>query len=149
MRYSAILGLLLPQQVYATCTSGLITINPSGVSFGNYSAAGDSTSMGNVAMSCSLGGSLPSFTIALNGGVQNSFQPRKMSPVLGTQKFNYNLYTTSSYTTVWGDGTNTTVTQTYTGGGSSKTFNIYGDVPQSQYVAGGVYSDTVTVTITY
>ena len=60
----------------------------------------------------------------------------------------YELYQDSGRTTVWGDTVGTdTVSQTSTGGDESHT--VYGQIPGSQFVPAGSYSDTINVTITY
>ncbi len=135
---------------YAACTAGLVTTSSGGISFGNYSAnsASDKTMNGTVTTNCTIGGTLPSFTVALSAGGSATFSPRKMN-FLVVNTLNYNIYTTNSYTTVWGDGTNSTVTQPYGGGGSSADFTAYGKIPTGQYVLPGIYGDSITITVTY
>ena len=65
---------------------------------------------------------------------------------------NYNIYTTNGYTTVWGDGNNGTVSQTYNGvllQLGSVSFTAYGKLPGGQFPAPGMYTDTIMVTVTY
>lgn len=66
----------------------------------------------------------------------------------GANYLDYELYSDSGRTVVWGDtiGTNT-VNQTSAGG--AETHTVYGQVPGSQFVPAGSYSDTINVTITY
>jgi len=68
----------------------------------------------------------------------------------------YGLYVDSGYTHPWTTGaTNSTCTTTNdcylgTGNGSAQSVNIYGQVPTvATAPAGGTYTDTVTMTITY
>jgi spore coat protein U-like protein len=135
---------------YAACTAGLVTTSSGGIAFGNYSAnsASDKTMNGTVTANCTVGGSLPSFTIALSTGGSATFEPRKMN-FLVVNTLNYNIYTTNSYATIWGDGTNSTVTQSYGGGGGSTNFTAYGKIPTGQYVLPGIYGDSITITVTY
>ena len=75
------------------------------------------------------------------GGVSN-FHPRKMRSIDDTLE--YNLYTDTARTKVWGDGSNNTYTQT----GQSE-LKVYGRIPPKQNVNIGIYTDNVTVTIVW
>ncbi len=136
-------------QLLSTCTSVNITVSALSFSYLPASAAQNST---NVKISCGFGlFVLPNITVALNGGNASSFAPRKMSAG-GADRLNYNLYTTSGYATVWGDGTNGTATQNVSGsliGQASYTFTAYGLVPAGQYVAAATYTDEITITVTF
>jgi spore coat protein U-like protein len=67
----------------------------------------------------------------------------------GANTLNYSMYTTAGRTTVWGDGTLSTVTQAGTGNGTGQALTVFGRVPTGQYVTAGSYTDTVTATVTY
>src|SRR5436190_1433424 len=68
----------------------------------------------------------------------------------GTNLLNYNIYTTSARTTVWGDGTASTATIGGTGSGSAQSVTVYGRVGSGQTsLPAGAYADTVAVTVTY
>jgi spore coat protein U-like protein len=68
----------------------------------------------------------------------------------GANTLNYSLYTSGTYGTVWGDGTSGTAAVSGTGSGASQTFTVYGRIPSGQTsVPTGVYTDTVSVTVTY
>jgi spore coat protein U-like protein len=91
------------------------------------------------------------YTLKLNAGDAGSFSPRKMDNVL-----EYNLYTSLTKATVWGDGSATTGTVSGVGGGlgmpNAIQHTVYGELPISpanQSVAVGAYSDTITVTVEY
>lgn len=84
-------------------------------------------------------------TVTLNQGGSGSFAPRKMS---GTAS--YNLFLDAGLTTIWGDGTGGTSTyavSNFTFGTQSYSPTIYGDVPASQDLAPGTYTDTITATL--
>jgi spore coat protein U-like protein len=136
-----------------TITGNAPTVTATATAFNAYSAAAlsDNQANGTVQIKCPLGiGLLPSFTIALSAGNGGSgFAPRAMQS--GANRLGYNIYTTSGYGTVWGDGNDGTVTQTYFSPLSLGTisFTAYGAVPTGQFVATGSYSDTITVTVTY
>ena len=78
------------------------------------------------------------------------FHPRQMRRTSGTDRLNYNLFTTPSMTTVWGDGSagTSTVLLTKVNKNRPVTTTIYGRIPPAQNVSVGAYSDSVTVTIT-
>jgi spore coat protein U-like protein len=61
---------------------------------------------------------------------------------------NYNLYTDSARSTVWGNTLGSTTVHV-TGNGAAQSYTIYGRVPPQTTPAPGTYTDTVTVTITY
>jgi spore coat protein U-like protein len=71
---------------------------------------------------------------------------RKM--VSGTNNLNYQLYSDSSRSKIWG---NTTGTDTVTGSGTgiAQDHTVYGSVPAAQNVAAGDYADTITVRVYY
>jgi spore coat protein U-like protein len=90
------------------------------------------------------------YTVALNvGSGGGTFAARKLSS--GTSTLNYNLFTSAANTSIWGDSTSSTVTMAGTGSGllTANSLTVYGTVPISQDVVSGVYSSTVTVTVTY
>lgn len=143
------LGLgLVPVSAQAACTGPLATA--SAVAFGSYNAGSpsDSTANGTVTVSCSLViESLPPLTIALSAGTSGSFSTRKLA--FGGSNLNYNLFTSPAFTSIWGDGTAGTVTESYTAGAHSVTLTVYGRLTKSQFVAPGPYSDSITVTVTF
>lgn len=73
----------------------------------------------------------------------------------GSNPLSYNLYTNSSRTTIWGDGTGGTsiISRNFILGllGSiTLTNNVYGRLPAGQTTAAvGSYGDTITVTVNY
>ena len=66
----------------------------------------------------------------------------------GTSTLNYQLYSDTSRTTIWG---NTTGTDTVTGVGTGLAVGhvVHGSVPAAQAVPAGAYGDTITVRISY
>jgi spore coat protein U-like protein len=157
MRREFFLGvfLLAPSEALAsgcTLTGNAPTVTASDIAFNTYSAAALSPTdaNGTVQIKCPLGiGLLPSFTVALSAGTSGGFSPRDMA--MGTDRLGYNIYTTSGYSTVWGDGTGGSVTQSYSAIISLGTisFTAFGQIPTGQYVATGMYTDSITVTVTY
>ena len=119
------------------------TVSAQSVAFGSYDVfsaqALDGT--GNISVNC-----LPSagYSLALStgGGSYNQRQMASADDVL-----NYNLYTSASRSTVWGDGTGGTGTV----GGSAESANhtVYGRIPAGQNRKAGSYGDTIIVTVTF
>lgn len=122
----------------ATCT-----VTSPGVSFGSYNpfsaVALDIT--GTITVTCNI--SAPS-TISLSTG-GGTYVSRRM--ISGAHTLNYNLYTTTTRTTVWGDGTSGTSTVAANGTTVSKT--VYGRISALQNAFVGNYNDAITVTIVF
>jgi spore coat protein U-like protein len=91
--------------------------------------------------------SLPPLTISLSAGTTGGFSPRTLTA--GASSLNYNLYTSPTFTTVWGDGTSGTETESYNAGARTVTLTVYGRIPKAQFVSPGGYGNTITVTVTY
>jgi len=96
------------------------------------------------------------FHVALNAGSSagDSFTQRLMTLASGTATLQYNLYTSSAFTTVFGDGSGSTSTVGGTGTGlaTATTVTVYGRVLDSaanQAIAPGSYSDSIFVTVSY
>ncbi|ASU38678.1 spore coat protein [Herbaspirillum sp. meg3] len=126
--------------VLASCT-----VVGSTIAFGNYTSSQvDQT--GNVAVLCTNG---TSYTIGLDAGAGTGATTtvRKLSGSLGGT-LNYALYRDSGYTNNWGS-TIGTDTQAGTGNGLIQNLTVYGRIAGSQTPLAGVYTDTVTVTLTY
>ncbi|HKS93807.1 MAG TPA: spore coat U domain-containing protein [Gammaproteobacteria bacterium] len=95
-------------------------------------------------------------TMELNGGVNGTLAQRQMKDTgSSTDLLNYQLYTTSGNTAVWGDGTGGTSTQSYTSTSAAtvQPFTVYGTIPSGQNVTpssvANSYQDTITVTVTF
>ncbi len=135
-----------------TLTGNAPTVTATDIAFPAYSASALSpdAANGTVKIRCPLGiGLLPSFDVALSAGTTGGFSPRQMT--MGTNRLGYNIYTTSGYGTVWGDGNGASSTQSFSALLSlgTITFTAYGIVPTGQYLSTGTYNDTITVTVTY
>ena len=121
------------------------------VAFGNYNTFSTSPleTTGSVTITCVVS-LATNFTIKLGSGLGGSYAPRKLQFV--GNALNYNLYTNSTRTTVWGDGSGSTqtVSDTYTLAIlSGKTYTVYGRLFAQQNAAPGLYTDTVVVTVDY
>jgi spore coat protein U-like protein len=134
------------------------SVSAAGLSFGGYDvfAASPITSTTTLSVTCTLtagGATTVNYVIALSTGSSSTFVQRQMKN--GGNALGYNLYSDSTRTTVWGDGTGST--QTVSGSMKLKpstplltdNFTVYGSVPALQDAAVGAYSDNITITVTY
>jgi len=123
-------------------------------------AAGATNGNGTLTIACSLDPAdqgaqkLVPYIISLSTGSSGSFVQRTMKS--GTNALGYNLYTSNTYSVVWGDGTGSTSTQSgshvLNGGHPTLTssFTAYGRIPALQDVAvASDYRDNVTATVTW
>jgi spore coat protein U-like protein len=129
------------------------TVAATNVAFGNYTpTAGAVSANGTVSVSCTKS---TTFTVSLNKGTTTggAIAQRLLSDG-GGDTLQYNLYTTSGFATVWGDGTGSSVTQAGTGAGmaSAVALTVYGNLPDNatnQAVPPNAYTDTITVSVAY
>lgn len=136
--------------VTATVAKNCI-ISAGNLALGAFDGVADLTSSSNITVRCTA---TTPYTVALNAG-SGSFANRTM--LNGTDSLSYNLYTTNTYSTVWGDGSASTGTAGGTGAGMAAanaiTHTVYGRLLASANAgavgAPGTYSDTITATITY
>lgn len=133
--------------VSATVTDTCQNLTASNISFGTYNPLSSSNTdvTGSIAITCTNN---TSYSIALSAGNSGSFSARQLNDG-GSNNLNYNLYTSSGYSTVWGDGTGSSSTVNQTGTGSSDSTTVYARLPGSQSIPNGSYSDTINVTVTY
>lgn len=146
--YSFTFGLLslLPVTLLAANCSVTAT---GGFAFGNYdpfsSSPDDITAANFIAVTCKGNGTA---TIDLSTGNSGSYFPRNMSN--GTDALTYNLYTSASLTSVWGNGAGGTVDVSFPyHGNTSMSYSVYGRVPAQQNVSPGSYLDSITITVTF
>jgi spore coat protein U-like protein len=126
--------------VVSTCN---VTTN--NLNFGTYSGA-SATGASTVNATCSTG---TPYTVGLNQGASTgaTVTTRKMAGP-GAEYLNYGLFQDAGHATNWGN-TSGTDTQASTGTGAAQSFTVYGQIPASQFVQAGAYSDTITATLTF
>jgi spore coat protein U-like protein len=125
-------------------------VTASDLSFGTYLPGSSATASATVTVSCTIPlDLLDSFHVSLSAG--NAASPGARYLRHGSDRLNYNLYTDSGYTTVWGDNTGGSTDQSYNGVLSIGSLGLtaWGRLPQGQYVPAGTYSDRIIVTVTY
>lgn len=148
-------GFIAPVALAVQCTVSVTPMN-----FGAYDILSniDTMSSGRVRVSCTLESADPpavgvTYTVTASTGSSNSFAGRTLRGPVDTLA--YNLYTTSNYTTIWGNGSN--ATQAFLGGFTVNQGNptrnashtVYGRITKLQDVGSGNYSDNITVTVTF
>lgn len=141
--------LWLPAVSWAACS-----VSSTAVNFGAYdvfSPAPLDTS-GTVTISCDEAPP-PDVTIAIGpSAFSGGFFPRRMKHSSRAEFINYNLYTDSTMTVIWGNGTSgtsTVVEDKVKKNEPPRVRTIYARIPFGQDVSVGAYSDTLTVTITW
>ena len=150
------LGVAAANALAATCS-----VSTPGLAFGSYDvyAAGATNGTGTLTVSCSKVAGDPSnvnvnYTISLATGSSGSYVQRQMQS--GANTLGYNLYTSNTFSVVWGNGTGSTATV----GGSLHLTNgqpsqnnahtVFGRIPPLQDAAvASNYLDNITVTVTY
>src|SRR5215472_12370854 len=108
-------------QVSATVLKNC-TVAATNVAFGNYTpTAGPVAANGTVSVKCTKN---TAFTVSLDKGTTGDGAGDSLQ---------YNLYTTSGFANVWGDGTGTSVTQGGTGAGlgTAVALTVYGNLPDN------------------
>jgi spore coat protein U-like protein len=140
------------------CSCG---VSASAVSFSTYDPMSGSpaTGVGNVQVSCTLLvaglAQIVIYNVSLTAGGSGSFTNRTMARMGGGSPLSYNLYSDPGMATIWGDGTggsqqqSGSITVLLLGAAVNSNYPIYGKAPASQQVAGGSYSDTITVTMSF
>jgi spore coat protein U-like protein len=108
------------------------------------------TGSATITVKCSSG---LAFKVALGPGATpgGSISQRLLSN--GSQSLQYNLYTTSDLSSIWGDGTTgVTLSGMAPSEGLATSLTVFAELPDSamnRLATPGIYTDLVTVTITY
>lgn len=97
-----------------------------------------------------------SYAVALSAGRSNGYAPRRMNMATGSATLDYNLFSDSNRTQVWGDGT--TGTSVVTGSlmvasgmsSATATLPVFGRIFMGQTsTEPGDYSDLLVITLTF
>ena len=157
-------AILAATLVCAPAQAALLTVSCS-VSTGSLSlnydpdATSPTRASGDITLTCNkmlVGPMAASVTavISLSQGSSSSFKPRTLKS--GSNSLLYNIYTDSSYSLVWGDGTNMdtknksdTFSLPALQTSITKNYPYYIELPKEQNVRPGTYIDTITVTVSY
>ncbi|BAN46597.1 spore coat U domain-containing protein [Metapseudomonas resinovorans] len=104
---------------------------------------------GSIVLQCTPGLDM---SIALSAGANTGNVSAGRFLAKGAETLRYQLYKDAGYSSVWGDGNNgaTAMSLSFPAGGSSQTYPVYARLFSAAVMpSAGVYTDTVTVTITY
>lgn len=154
-------ALALAAALLAAAPAQAVTCGAStaGLAFGAYDLLSPAPLLADasVRITCSLQASdgpaqrVVASLIALSTGASGTYAARQMRA--GAERMNYNVYTTSAYTTVWGSGSGGTgvrgVAFTLNPARPTRFADVtgYGRVPALQDVGVGSYSDALVVTV--
>jgi spore coat protein U-like protein len=121
------------------------TVSATNLNFGSYTQA-QLDGQSQIQLTCS---DATPWDVGLNGGrfPGGTVARRSMSGPGGTQ-LDYQLFTDSARTVVWGDRVGTD-TVSGTGNGIPQTLTVYGRIPAGERVKAGGYVDTITATLTF
>jgi len=125
----------------------VISANP--LALGDFDGTNNLAATSTVAVRCTNG---TAYDVDLSSGSSANFAARTMSN--GTDTLVYNLYTSTTYTNIWGDGSTGTVRVSGVGAGFAADTNltVAGRLLASANtgpVGAGTYSDTIIASITY
>jgi len=148
--------------LFAAPALAVVTVNctvaASSLAFGVYNPLNTTatTSVGNLSINCSGSGSgsvSVTTAVTFSTGLSGTYATRKMFS--GSNALNYNIFWSTAYTQVMGDGSGGSFAGTagpftvFAGGSTPVTGTMYGRIPAQQDVVPGTYVDTVLVTVTY
>jgi spore coat protein U-like protein len=145
MRGFAGVALLLLAYNARPAAAASCSVSASGVAFGNYTATNIVNITGTASVTCTNG---TAYHVGLNAGlatgatITNRSMTGPASALLG-----YKLFSDSGRTANWGN-TSGTGYVSGTGNGSAQTLTIYAQIPASEFVAPGSYTDTIIVNVT-
>lgn len=116
--------------------------------FGGYDDASPNSVLTSVTfgLRCKSIGPLSAVVRAGPSANTGDYQDRRMNGPGGSQ-LRYQLYTNTSRTTVWGDGTRDTQPIVVPGPGENRSFNVHGELFGNQSGEVGRYRDTLVVTV--
>ena len=122
-------------------------VTASDLAFGSYTAQAGTPLQGTTLLRATCTPNT-TYNVGLNEGTSPGATVNQRKMVSGSQSLNYQLYSDSARSTIWG---NTTGTDTVTGVGTglAQDHTVFGAVPAAQVVPAGDYSDTITVRIYY
>jgi spore coat protein U-like protein len=129
-----------------------MTVSATAISFGDYlvtdNVAYEAT--GTLRLQCTLPDVLVAFTVSISPGRSTTYVQRTMKR--GARTLRYNLSTTETHDTVWGNGSGGTAVQDNGDAlitAAAAEFTVYGLAPAGQWSGKGAYQDTLVVTVTF
>jgi spore coat protein U-like protein len=121
-------------------------VTASDLNFGTYSwNVGTVQGTTQLTATCTPGST---YSVGLNEGASTGAAVNQRKMVSGSNALDYQLYSDSARSTIWGN-TNGTDTVTGSGTGSAVGHTVYGSVPAGQSIPVGDYGDVITVRVYY
>jgi spore coat protein U-like protein len=140
------------QQVQATFrvsarVEAVCEVTASDLAFGTYTAQAGTPLQGTTLLrsTCTPG---TTYNVGLDAGTSPGATINQRKMASGASSLNYQLYSDSARSTIWGNTTGTD-TVTGTGTGLAVDHTVFGAVPAAQVVPAGDYQDTITVRVYY
>jgi spore coat protein U-like protein len=127
-------------------------ISATALTFQPYTAgSGAVTGTSTVTLRCTNGAI---YAVGLSAGSTAGATMSQRLLASGTNTLQYNLYTSNTYNTVWGDGSaGSAVVAGYSSGFASPiALTVYGQLPDStanKLVPAGTYSDSIVIVLSY
>jgi len=137
---------------YSSAVQAVCTVLTTPVTFGSYDVFSSSPldAEGSITVSCNEN---PPSTVVVSiesSPNSGSFDPRMMKLIAGSDMLEYNFFTDTSRTQIWGDGSGSTFMQSRRVHKNKPwTQPVYGRIPPLQDASAGSYNETVTVTINW
>ena len=144
--------ILLVALSYMDRALALCSVSTTPVTFGSYDVFSSSPLDNTSTITVDCDESPPPTVLVTIGQSTNSggFDPRAMKAAAGSEQILYNLYTDSTRTTIWGDGSRSTATiSRKVTKNKLEVFTAYGRISPLQDVSVGNYNETLTVTINW
>ena len=139
-----------PATVSAQGGGGTCAISVTGVNFGTYNVFSGTPvqSTGGITFRCGPKADTNPVRISLSTGQSGTFHSRTLAQ--GGETLAYNLFRDAARTEIWGDGSSATFDVPMAPERNTWVpVTIYAEIPASQDVSAGSYSDTVTATINF
>jgi spore coat protein U-like protein len=150
MRWAFCLGVVLAGFA-AGAHAQTCTVTATADAFGTYDPFAKNDNKSNASVKIKCKSYTGTYVMALDAGLYSTGSfARQVSQGSGLY-LSYQLYTDTTRSTVWGDGSSGTATISYScsGGTCNNTQKAYGVMTAKQLVTPGSYSDTITVTVSY
>jgi spore coat protein U-like protein len=131
----------------STNVQAVCAVTATDLAFGTYTAQSGTPLQGTTLLraTCTPGST---YNVGLNEGTSPGATVNQRKMVSGSQALNYQLYSDSARSVIWGN-TPGTDTVTGVGNGTAVDITVFGAVPAAQVVPAGEYADTITVRIYY
>jgi spore coat protein U-like protein len=143
----ATIAAFMSQTSLAATSCRFTSVDP--VSFGVYdifSTQPNNNGVGSLTIHCQGGGN--NIEVTLSTGQSGSYTMRMMKS--GANHLDYNLYTGTDRSTVWGDGHGHGNSQVMTVKKNiTTTLSIFGQIPAGQDAAVGTYTDSIVATVNF